>query len=102
MLDHSRRVSRFRGAFLGTFWKLRESLFVQIHMWLPNRWIQHNLMALTNSAGCAHHIMKKAVMSTPKGPSNGIVYTLGAKIPTIMVLGPFEQLMEDHPHYGFG
>ena len=25
----------------------------------------------------------------PKGPSNGIVYTLGAKIPTIMVLGPF-------------
>ena len=25
----------------------------------------------------------------PKGPSNGIVYILGAKIPTIMVLGPF-------------
>ena len=25
----------------------------------------------------------------PKGPSNGIVYTFGAQIPTIMVLGPF-------------
>ena len=25
----------------------------------------------------------------PKGPSNGIVYTLGVKIPSIMVLGPF-------------
>ena len=27
----------------------------------------------------------------PKGPRDGIVYTLGAQIPTIMVIGPFGQ-----------
>ena len=38
-------------------------------------------------------IRYSALGQYPKGPSNGIVYTLGAQIPTTMVLGPFGIVM---------